>query len=114
MIEVIIKTYLSTELSDPVYMEVPHNAPAKYYVLEKTGGTQINHIYESTFALQAYASSMQEAATMMNTANEVMEGLISDKDVCRVLLNSSYNYTDTSKKGYRYQSIFVITHYKEV
>lgn len=111
MIEIILRNYLSAKLNVPCYLEVPKTPPEAYVTLEKTGSSKNNHISESTFAIQAYSTSMYNASSLISEVNGFMEELINLDEVSRVYLNSSYNFTDTTKKQYRYQSIFVITHY---
>lgn len=111
MIEVTVRDFLSTKLSVPCYLEVPKTPPTDYVVLEKTGSSKDNHIHESTFTMQAYSTSMYKASNLIDVANAALEELIELDEVSRVYLNSSYNYTDTTTKKYRYQSVYVITHY---
>lgn len=71
-----------------------------------------NHITRSTFAIQSYAPSMYEAATMNEEIKAAMlNSLITLGSVAKVDLNSDYNYTDTTTKTYRYQAVFDIVHY---
>lgn len=111
MIEKTICDYLNSMLKVPSYMEIPHNPPAKYILIEKTDGNMEEHIFHSTFALQSYADSMLDAAMLNATLIDVMKGIISLSDIAKVELNSNYNFTDTETKKYRYQAVFDITHY---
>lgn len=113
MIEVTILDYLKSILSVPVYMVKPKdNLPSCFYVLEKTGGAQENHINSSTFVVQSYADSMYQAASLNESVIDVMlNRLIELGDIASVKLNSDYNFTDTTTKWYRYQAVFDITHY---
>jgi hypothetical protein len=38
-------------------------------------------------------------------------GLVEEDDIVSVELNSDYNFTDTETSEYRYQAVYVITHY---
>ena len=111
MIEQTLIDYLSSKLDVNVYMEVPENMPETFVVIEKTGGGMENHIFESTFAIQAYAMSLYDAACL----NEEIKGYMlygtTPADICSIRLNSDYNYTDTSTKRYRYQAVYDIKHY---
>lgn len=110
--EEFLRDYLAASLNFPVYLSVPKDPPAKYYVLELTGSSRNNFIWESVFALQSYAQRRSEASDMIKDANKVMmDELIILDDISNVVLNGSYNFTDTTKKIPRYQSVFVITHY---
>lgn len=112
MIEEFLRDYLAASLSFPVYLSVPRDHPAEYYVLEMTGSSRSNYIWESVFAIQSYAQRPSDASDMIMDANKVMmDELIKLDDISNVVLNGSYNFTDTTKKIPRYQSVFVITHY---
>lgn len=112
MIETVILNYLnSANLSCEVYMEQPEEKPAAFYVLEKTGGDRTNHINESNFIVQSNASSLALAAAMNEEVKEAMFNAITLDDISRVELNGDYNYTDSATKQYKYQAVFVITHY---
>lgn len=111
MIEKTILDYLDGVLTEPVYMERPANPPEKYVILEKTGSGKRNHICDATIAVQSYAASLYEAAELNETVKTAMEEAITLAKICRVSLNSDYNFTDTDMKAYRYQAVFDITHY---
>lgn len=113
MIEEIIYTYLNSQQpSAVVYTEIPKERPSKFFVIEKTGGGISNHINSSTIAVQSYAPSLYEAASMNEEIKALMlEGLITQNEIASVRLNSDYNFTDTTTKTYRYQAVFDIVHY---
>ncbi len=111
MIETIVKDYLDAALSVPVSMEVPENPPASFVVLEKTGGGKENHIKNATLAIQSYAPSMYEAAVLNEAVKAAMDDLVTLDAVSRSALNSDYNFTDTTKKKYRYQAVYDVVYY---
>lgn len=115
MVETIIKNFLSSKLSVPVLMEVPKNPASSFVLIEKTGSSRVNHIDSSIVTIQSYATSMYQAALLNDEVKHWMldglEGLITINEVASVILNSDYNFTDTSEKRYRYQALFEITHY---
>lgn len=112
MIEAFLRDFLAENLSAPVYIDVPREHPSEYYVIEKTGSSRSDHIWESVFAVQAYGDSFYNAASMIADVNRLMlDELIKEDRVSDVSLNGSSNYTDTTKKQPRYQSVFVVTHY---
>lgn len=109
MIEEILIDYLSRALSIPVYAEVPVIKPSRYVIIEKTGSSNMNHIYSATIAIQSYSSgSMLDAMNMNERVKESM-AVIPDPSIGRVTLNADYNFTNTNTKEYRYQSVFSIT-----
>jgi hypothetical protein len=112
MIEVLLLNYLNNAgLSATVYTEQPKEKPSKFFLIEKTGGIVTEHITESTFAIQSLADSMFEAASMSEEVKTAMSNAIILPEISRVEINSDYNFTDTSTKKYRYQAVFVVTHY---
>ena len=112
MIEKVVRDYLVDEVTVPVVLEVPETIPEKFYVLEKTGGTDDDGIFHSTLVVQSYADSLFNAAEMNETVRGLMVyGLINQSDIVSVELNSEYNFTDTATKKYRYQAVFDIVHY---
>lgn len=106
MIEKIVLDYLNKTLSVPAYMEKPTSPPEKYALLEKTGGSSENYIKSATFALQSYAGSLFDAATLNEEVKAAMDRIVILNEVMSSELNSDYNFTDTTKKGYRYQAVY--------
>lgn len=112
MIEKIILDYLTESLSVPCLMEEPTGMTGEeLIVIEKTGSSVSNRIYTATVAIQSYAPSMYEAATLNEQVKAAMDNIVTLPEIARCELNSDYNFTDTSMKFYRYQAVFQITHY---
>lgn len=114
MIEKVVLDYLEDELKTvSVFMEVPaKNAPDQYVLLEKTGGSETEHIRTAMIAVQTIAGSLYEAAQLSETVKTAMDDIISLPEVCSCRLNGGpYNFTDTSTKLYRYQAIYDLVHY---
>ena len=110
MVEKTIFDYLSGVLDVPVYMERPPEEPKSYVLIEKTGSSAGNYIESATLAVQSYAASMYDAAVLNERVKAAMEGSIERPDISRCDCNSDYNYTDTTKKKYRYQAVFDIVY----
>ena len=111
MIELILYEYLEEVLEEPVYMQRPETAPTRYVLLEKTGSSEKNHIKSAVFAFQSYAETLYEAAALNERVKEAVKGSMQLDEISSVQLNSDYNFTDVSGKQYRYQALFVFTHY---
>ena len=112
MIEEIVRDFLNRIVSYPVYMEIPKSSPSQFYIVEKTGSSESNHISSSTITIRSYADTLFKAAEMNADLKEVMlNQLIELNDISSVELNGDYNYTDTTTKRYRYQAVFDIVHY---
>lgn len=106
MIEKIVLDYLNRTLSVSVYMEKPANPPEKYVLLEKTGSSSENYIKSATFALQSYAGSLFDAATLNEEVKAAMDNIVVLIEIMSSELNSDYNFTDTTQKKYRYQAVY--------
>lgn len=113
IIEKIILNHLNSVMDIPYYMEEPIDKPDEYGTIEKTGSSELTKwAYSSTFAIQTYAKSLEDAAERNQEMIEAMDGLINYDEVCRCELNSDYNFTDTTTKRYRYQAVFDVVHYR--
>lgn len=112
MIESVLRAHLTSALELPVLLEEPDGTrPERYLILQRTGGSQREHIRSSTIAIQCYAGSLYEAAALCEEVIAAMERLSAHPEVSGCSLNSSYNYTNTTKHQYRYQAVYNITHY---
>lgn len=108
IIEGTVISHLMVELNtDHVYAERPESPPAEYWIIEKTGGDESDHIQTAMIAVQSISSvSLLRAAEMNREAIRSMRSLVNEEDVSRCKLNTSYNFTDPETKQYRYQAVF--------
>lgn len=106
MIEKVILDYLNNTLDVPVYMEMPIKHPERYVLIEKTSSARANHIDSAMLAIQSYAPSLYETARLNEQVKKAMDLIAFFTDISSAKLNSDYNYTDTSKKQYRYQAVY--------
>ena len=116
MIEVVVNDFLNSpesKLEYPSFSEIPKKRPEHFYSVEKTGGSENNHLKKATIVVQSHAKkSMYDAADMNEKVKEAMlERLIALGVIAGVELNSDHNYTDTDMDEYRYQAVFDISHY---
>lgn len=112
MIEKILYNYLKEYgLSAAVYTEQPKNKPAAFFLIEKSGSSLTNHIDTATFIIQSYGTSLLHAAELNEEIKAAMLEAITLDEISKVELNGDYNFTDPTTKDYRYQGIYVITHY---
>lgn len=111
MIEKIILDYLNEKLKTPCYMEEPEECSGSFVVIEKTGGSSKEHIKHAVFAIKSYGNTLLDAAELNSRVVNTMAGFIQLDEICKVTSNEGYNFTDTTKKRYRYQAVFDITHY---
>ena len=113
MIEKIVLDYLAEALDPvPAYMMEPDDShDDTFVVIEKTGSGKTNHIKSATFAIQSYAPSLYQAATLNEAVKDAMEDIITLDEVTRCALNSDYPFVKESTKQPRYQAVFDLTHY---
>lgn len=112
MIEKIVLDYLNDNLENiKAYMEHPAGKDAvSFVVLQKTGSSRENFVNRATFAIQSYAGTLYESATLNEKVKEIMDGLAEVDRVASSKLNSDYNYTDTTSKKYRYQCVYDVVY----
>lgn len=111
MIEKVMLDYLNSKLDVDVFMERPETPPDSYVVIEKTGSSKSDQIMTSVMAFSSYAKSLYDAASLNEEVKDAVEDFAELIQVGGVHLNSDYNFTNTNAKQYRYQAIFLITHY---
>ncbi len=111
MIEKLLRDYLEDALGLPVRLEEEPELPEEYILIEKTGSGESDWIKTATFAIQSYSESLYGAMQLNEKVKEAMRDMTRLDEICKVSLNSDYNFTDTSKKKYRYQAVYQITHY---
>ena len=111
MIEIIVKEYLSKQLEIEVVTERSDAKMKKYLLIEKTGSSRENFIDTAAITIQSYAESMYEAAVLNERVKKAMDDIAVLSNVSKSELNSDYNFTDTTKKEYRYQAVYDITYF---
>ena len=111
MIETIILEQLRSA-GITAYMEIPKGGGTPpFAVVERTGGGRENWLRIATVAIQSYGASMYGAASLNEAVLAAMEGIVARPEVSACELNSDYNYTDGTKKEYRYQAVFDLVYY---
>ncbi len=119
MVENLIIEYLNNheDIAFHVYGDTPRSprdGDFCYYLVQKTGSTNRNHIHTAQVAIQSYGTSKAQASTMNENMVGVMFGIVANPSVSACRLNSDYDFTDTAKRRYRYQAVFDITYTREV
>lgn len=110
MIEKVVLDYLKVNLKVPVYPEKPETEPKRYVLIEKTGSTREDFVFSATFAIQSYAESLLEACKLNEEVKKAMDSMIALDTIGKAQLNTDYNFTDTTKKKYRYQAVYDLTY----
>lgn len=109
MIELTILNYLKSNLTIPVVFEEINDT--EYVLIQRTGSSETNFIKSSTFAIQSYSDTLYNATVLNETIKTLMKNIIELDAISDCSLNTDYNYTDATKKHYRYQAVFEVVHY---
>lgn len=105
MIEEKVIKYLTEALAVSVSIEKPKGKKA-FVLVDKTGSGEEDRIKNATFAIQSYAETLHEAATLNEEVKLAMEGMKAITNISSVKLNTDYNFTDEDTKEYRYQAVY--------
>lgn len=111
MIETIVKDYMESVLSVPVYMQYPSDPPESFVVLRKADSGQENHIDSAMFVADSYAGSLYEAAKLNKSVVNAFDSLTDLDAVSSSKRGGDYGFPDTQNKKYRYQAVQNITFY---
>ena len=113
MIEEIILEQLQ-DAGITAYTEIPEGGGTPpFAIVEKTGGGSENLLRKATVAVQSYGASLYLAASLNEQVIDAMESIVTRPEVSACELNGDYNFTDTTKKLYRYQAVFDVTFYDD-
>lgn len=112
MIEKIILDYL-VGAGVTAYMEIPEGGGVMpFVIIEKTGGSLDQHIRRATVVIQSYGASLYQAANLNTQIIALMEDIVLLPEISACELNSDYNFTDTTKKEYRYQAVYDLVYFE--
>lgn len=110
IIEEVIIGYLSDALDVPVYAERPPLKDGSFVIVSKIGSSELNKVTDATVAIQSYAPTLYDSATLNEHVKGAMGNIANATEISRAKLNSDYNYTNTNTNEYRYQAVFTITY----
>lgn len=113
LIEKMLLDYLNSALSVPAYMEKRGDMPPSFVLIERTGSSETNRIYQAVFVIQSYAPSLYQAAMLNEDVKNAMRKMISLPEISAADLESDYEWTDTQTKSYRYQALYSLTVFNE-
>lgn len=118
MIEQIIYDYLKDEyqhgnIPAPVYLMRPEKIPNNgvYYLIEKTGSSETNHITSATIAIQSYAPTLADAAALNEVIKSAMNEIVDLDEISKSICTTDYNFTNIADKQPRYQALFNVVYY---
>lgn len=112
-IEEFVISYLSesTALAGiPVSGSVRHPMPQKFVTVELTGSNAVDFITSAALTIQSWANTRAEAAALNETVKSLMDGIVSEPEISRSALDSSYNNPDLSNNKPRYKAVYEITY----
>ena len=118
MIEKTVYDYLRSQLSVPVFMELPEvpseayaELPEEFVVLQKVGDTVEDYVWSASIAIQSYSlNSLYNAAALSKQVREVMDVMTDWVDVSGSKMSTEADFTDASTKRYRYQSVYIVSY----
>ena len=114
MIEAIIIEYLTEALPDiTVSGMVRPDAGTTFITVEKTGSNEIDQITEATLAIQSWAATQAEAASLNERVKDAMKALVFLPEISRSHCDTDYNNPRLSDKHPRYQAVFSVV-FKEI
>ena len=118
-IEEFIISYLSTALTEvvgsttvsiPVYGNVPSPVENQFVTVEMTGHRKQDKINFATIAVQSWDTTRDAASNLNLKVIAAMEAMISKDEISKSALDTSYNFTDLTRKKPRYQAVFSVVY----
>ena len=110
-IEVKIIEYLNKN-GFKAYANVPSDRPDSFVTVERTGGGRDSVIIDRPMVvIQVWALKRLEASEMAYSIRDVLIDMVLEKNICKVSINSIYNYPDAESGSNRFQLVvdFVTT-----
>ena len=86
----------------------PQPAPERFVTVEQVGGGEENLITRADIAVQSWAPTRAEAAALNQTVIATMKRSVEESEISKCHLDTTYNFTDTTKKRPRYQAVFEV------
>ncbi len=113
ILDVIIDYCNNSNLDAPAFAETPkQNCPDEYYIIELIGEPSVDQIETATIAVRSHARNMKRAADLSyDMDNLLMNGFIELDYIAGVKRNTIANFTVQNTKEYRFQGVYLITHY---
>lgn len=110
-IEATVIRYLSTKVGYLVASDVPNPRPDYMVTVERTGGPCEYGIDRPTMAIQCWAPTRAEAASLVYEVSDALEGITEIEEVVQLSINSTYNWP-TEKNEQRYQMVVDLVCYR--
>lgn len=94
------------------YANVPANRPESFVTVERIGGSYDSVVIDRPIvAIQAWSDKRLSASELAYSVRDTLGEMVSEVNICKVSINSIYNYPDTESGSNRYQLVvdFVTT-----
>ena len=89
-----------------VYANVPSSRPTSFVTVERTGGSHDSVVIDRpTVAIQAWSDKRLSASELAYSIRDALIGMVSEVNICKVSINSIYNFPDPASGVSRYQMI---------
>ena len=113
MLEPLLLRALEEATGCPAYMEQPEDKPERYFVLERTGGGERGaEMRTATVAVQSYGPTMLDATALNEQVLDIARELqYKETSIISCEVNSTYNFTDTRTKRYRFQTVIDLVYF---
>lgn len=113
MPEKVINMNIETKIIDylkkkgfQVYANVPSSRPTSFVTVERTGGSHDSVVIDRpTVAIQAWSDKRLSASELAYSVRDALNGMVSEVNICKVSINSIYNFPDPASGVSRYQMI---------
>ena len=113
MPEKVINMNIETKIIDylkkkgfQVYANVPSSRPTSFVTVERTGGSHDSVVIDRpTVAIQAWSDKRLSASELAYSIRDALIGMVSEVNICKVSINSIYNFPDPASGVSRYQMI---------
>lgn len=113
MPEEVINMNIETKIIDylkkkgfQAYANVPSSRPASFVTVERTGGSHDSVVIDRpTVAIQAWADKRLSASELAYSVRDALSEMVSETNICKVSINSIYNFPDPVSGVSRYQMI---------
>ena len=88
------------------YANVPSSRPASFVTVERTGGSHDSVVIDRpTVAIQAWADKRLSASELAYSVRDALSEMVSETNICKVSINSIYNFPDPVSGSNRYQLV---------
>ena len=98
MIEAIVKNYLESVVSIPVYTEIPaKNQANEFYVIELVGGGESEEVKESSITIESHGSTLYRSSLL----DQQMRDLMKNAYICEEIYYARTHPRSESKQRER-------------